>query len=77
MAAGWPDPGAAFTAAAQVGTETAVLIRIVTAWARSPAAPSAAGTRHAGASSPRTSRASSRSALRSSASASFPASVAR
>ncbi|MDK1342059.1 undecaprenyl-diphosphate phosphatase [Streptomyces sp. 378] len=41
-AAGWPDPGAAFTAVAQLGTETAVLIyfrkditRIVSAWARS------------------------------------------
>ncbi|MEQ4608466.1 undecaprenyl-diphosphate phosphatase [Streptomyces cavourensis] len=42
VAAGWPDPGAAFTAVAQIGTETAVLIyfrkdivRIVTAWAKS------------------------------------------
>ncbi|HEY8479100.1 MAG TPA: undecaprenyl-diphosphate phosphatase [Spirillospora sp.] len=42
VAAGWPDPGAAFTAVTQIGTETAVLvyfrrdiIRIITAWARS------------------------------------------
>ncbi|MGK5497908.1 undecaprenyl-diphosphate phosphatase [Streptomyces sp. URMC 125] len=42
VAAGWPDPGAAFTAVAQIGTEIAVLIyfrkdivRIVTAWAKS------------------------------------------
>ncbi|MCX2970148.1 undecaprenyl-diphosphate phosphatase [Streptomyces sp. TRM70308] len=42
VAAGWPDPGAAFTAVAQIGTETAVLIyfrkdigRIVGAWWRS------------------------------------------
>ncbi|MDQ0944994.1 undecaprenyl-diphosphate phosphatase [Streptomyces sp. NPDC019443] len=40
--AGWPDPGAAFTAITQIGTETAVLIyfrkdivRIVSAWFRS------------------------------------------
>ncbi|ABD12155.1 undecaprenyl-diphosphate phosphatase [Frankia sp. B2] len=40
--AGWEDPGAAFTAVTQIGTETAVLIyfrrdiaRIVAAWARS------------------------------------------
>jgi undecaprenyl-diphosphatase len=40
--AGWRDPGAAFTAVTQIGTETAVLIyfrkdiaRIVTAWFRS------------------------------------------
>ena len=40
--AGWEDPGAAFTAVTQIGTETAVLIyfrkdiaRIVTAWCRS------------------------------------------
>ncbi|MFB7517255.1 undecaprenyl-diphosphate phosphatase [Streptomyces sp. NPDC056144] len=40
--AGWEDPGAAFTAITQIGTETAVLIyfrkdiaRIVTAWFRS------------------------------------------
>lgn len=40
--AGWEDPGAAFTAVTQIGTETAVLIyfrkdivRIVSAWARS------------------------------------------
>ncbi|MCM2391612.1 undecaprenyl-diphosphatase UppP [Streptomyces albipurpureus] len=40
--AGWQDPGAAFTAITQIGTETAVLIyfrediaRIVTAWFRS------------------------------------------
>ncbi|MFE6224194.1 MULTISPECIES: undecaprenyl-diphosphate phosphatase [unclassified Streptomyces] len=40
--AGWEDPGAAFTAITQIGTETAVLIyfrkdigRIVTAWCRS------------------------------------------
>jgi undecaprenyl-diphosphatase len=39
---GWPDPGAAFTAVSQIGTEIAVLIyfrkdlyRIVTTWARS------------------------------------------
>ncbi|MBN0047563.1 undecaprenyl-diphosphate phosphatase [Streptomyces actuosus] len=39
---GWPDPGAAFTAITQIGTETAVLIyfrkdiaRILTAWFRS------------------------------------------
>nr|WP_182842473.1 undecaprenyl-diphosphate phosphatase [Actinomadura namibiensis] len=42
VAAGWPDPGAAFTAVTQIGTETAVLLyfrsdiwRIVTAWTRS------------------------------------------
>ena len=42
MAAGWRDPGAAFTAVTQIGTETAVLIyfrkdiaRIVGAWCRS------------------------------------------
>lgn len=40
--AGWNDPGAAFTAISQIGTETAVLIyfrqdiaRIVTSWCRS------------------------------------------
>ena len=40
--AGWEDPGAAFTAVTQLGTETAVLVyfrhdivRIVTMWARS------------------------------------------
>ncbi|HCA88711.1 MAG TPA: undecaprenyl-diphosphatase [Streptomyces sp.] len=40
--ADWPDPGAAFTAITQIGTETAVLIyfrkdigRIVSAWSRS------------------------------------------
>ncbi|MEV6105250.1 undecaprenyl-diphosphate phosphatase [Streptomyces sp. NPDC051940] len=40
--AGWEDPGAAFTAISQIGTETAVLlyfrkdiVRIVSAWARS------------------------------------------
>jgi len=40
--AGWDDPGAAFTAVSQIGTETAVLIyfrrdigRIVTTWVRS------------------------------------------
>jgi len=39
---GWDDPGAAFTAVVQIGTETAVILffardigRIVTAWARS------------------------------------------
>jgi undecaprenyl-diphosphatase len=39
---GWPDPGAAFTAVSQIGTEIAVLIyfrkdlaRIVTTWSRS------------------------------------------
>jgi undecaprenyl-diphosphatase len=39
---GWPDPGAAFTAVSQIGTEVAVLIyfrreltRIIIAWARS------------------------------------------
>ncbi|TDC77343.1 undecaprenyl-diphosphate phosphatase [Actinomadura sp. 7K507] len=42
VAAGWRDPGAAFTAVTQIGTELAVLIyfrkdivRIITAWARS------------------------------------------
>lgn len=42
VAAGWRDPGAAFTAVTQIGTETAVLVyfrkdiaRIVIAWARS------------------------------------------
>ncbi|WP_067829824.1 undecaprenyl-diphosphate phosphatase [Actinomadura kijaniata] len=42
VAAGWPDPGAAFTAVTQIGTETAVLLyfrsdiwRIITAWTRS------------------------------------------
>lgn len=42
VAAGWRDPGAAFTAVTQIGTETAVLIyfrkdiaRIVGAWCRS------------------------------------------
>lgn len=41
---GWKDPGAAFTAITQIGTEAAVLTffrgdigRIVSAWARSPA----------------------------------------
>lgn len=40
--AGWPDPGAAFTAVTQIGTETAVIIyfrkdiwRIISAWSRS------------------------------------------
>ena len=40
--AGWPDPGAAFTAVSQIGTELAIVIyfrkdigRIVSAWARS------------------------------------------
>jgi undecaprenyl-diphosphatase len=40
--AGWPDPGAAFTAVSQIGTETAVILyfrkdiaRIISAWARS------------------------------------------
>ena len=40
--AGWPDPGAAFTAVTQLGTESAVLLyfrrditAIVTAWTRS------------------------------------------
>ena len=39
---GWGDPGAAFTAVMQIGTETAVLIyfrhdiaRIISTWARS------------------------------------------
>ncbi|MBB1251949.1 undecaprenyl-diphosphate phosphatase [Streptomyces sp. OF3] len=42
VGAGWPDPGAAFTAVSQIGTELAILIyfrkdigRIVSAWARS------------------------------------------
>ncbi|MDK1474518.1 undecaprenyl-diphosphate phosphatase [Streptomyces sp. 549] len=42
VAAGWEDPGAAFTAVSQIGTEIAILIyfrkdilRIVTAWCRS------------------------------------------
>ncbi|MEE1930706.1 undecaprenyl-diphosphate phosphatase [Streptomyces sp. TRM 70351] len=42
VAAGWPDPGAAFTAVVQIGTEVAVLIyfrkditRILSAWSRS------------------------------------------
>jgi undecaprenyl-diphosphatase len=42
VAAGWEDPGAAFTAVSQIGTEIAILIyfrkdiaRIVTAWFRS------------------------------------------
>ncbi|MBB1243319.1 undecaprenyl-diphosphate phosphatase [Streptomyces durbertensis] len=42
VGAGWPDPGAAFTAVSQIGTELAILIyfrkdiaRIVTSWARS------------------------------------------
>ncbi|GAA1929189.1 undecaprenyl-diphosphate phosphatase [Streptomyces sodiiphilus] len=42
VAAGWDDPGAAFTAVSQIGTELAILIyfrkdiaRIVTAWFRS------------------------------------------
>lgn len=41
---GWPDPGAAFTAVTQIGTETAVILyfikdigRVVTAWVRSRA----------------------------------------
>jgi undecaprenyl-diphosphatase len=47
---GWPDPGAAFTAVMQIGTETAVLIyfrhdivRIVGTWARSLRDPSLRG----------------------------------
>ncbi|MBA0051135.1 undecaprenyl-diphosphate phosphatase [Streptomyces sp. AJS327] len=46
--AGWEDPGAAFTAVTQIGTETAVLIyfrrdiaRILSAWARSLVRPEA------------------------------------
>ncbi|UGY94835.1 undecaprenyl-diphosphate phosphatase [Streptomyces gobiensis] len=42
VAAGWEDPGAAFTAVSQIGTELAILIffrkdiaRIITAWSRS------------------------------------------
>lgn len=45
---GWSDPGAAFTAVTQLGTETAVLIyfrqdifRIIKAWARSVVVPTA------------------------------------
>ncbi|WP_153505079.1 undecaprenyl-diphosphate phosphatase [Cumulibacter manganitolerans] len=45
--AGWPDPGAAFTAVTQLGTETAVLVyfrveitAIVTTWTRAIWAPS-------------------------------------
>ncbi|WP_166350343.1 undecaprenyl-diphosphate phosphatase [Phytoactinopolyspora limicola] len=41
---GWPDPGAAFTAVTQIGTETAVILyfikdiaRIISAWVRSRA----------------------------------------
>lgn len=44
--AGWPDPGAAFTAVTQLGTETAVLVYfrrditdIISTWARSLRAP--------------------------------------
>ena len=47
---GWQDPGAAFTAVMQIGTEAAVLIyfrhdivRIVGTWARSLADPSLRG----------------------------------
>ena len=45
--AGWGDPGAAFTAVSQIGTETAVIIyfrkkigRILVAWSRSLRRPS-------------------------------------
>lgn len=48
---GWGDPGAAFTAVTQIGTEAAVLIyfrhdiaRIISAWARSLVRPEARGT---------------------------------
>ena len=48
--AGWADPGAAFTAVTQLGTETAVLLyfrhdiwRIVTTWARSLVRPELRG----------------------------------
>lgn len=48
--AGWEDPGAAFTAVTQLGTETAVLlyfrhdiVRIVTTWARSLVKPELRG----------------------------------
>ena len=47
---GWPDPGAAFTAVMQLGTETAVLVyfwrdiwRIVSTWARSLVQPAHRG----------------------------------
>ena len=47
---GWPDPGAAFTAVMQLGTETAVLVyfwrdiwRIVSTWARSLVQPAYRG----------------------------------
>ena len=49
--AGWEDPGAAFTAVTQLGTETAVLVyfrdivRIVTMWARSLWRPELRGAR--------------------------------
>ena len=48
---GWGDPGAAFTAVTQIGTEAAVLIyfrhdiaRIISAWARSLVRPQSRGT---------------------------------
>ena len=48
---GWGDPGAAFTAVTQIGTEAAVLIyfrhdiaRIISAWARSLVRPESRGT---------------------------------
>jgi undecaprenyl-diphosphatase len=48
---GWPDPGAAFTAVSQIGTETAVLLyfrkdiaKIVSSWARSLTNPKYRGT---------------------------------
>ncbi|MDT3440253.1 undecaprenyl-diphosphate phosphatase [Pseudofrankia sp. BMG5.37] len=48
---GWPDPGAAFTAVSQIGTETAVLLyfrkdiaKIVSSWARSLRNPKYRGT---------------------------------
>ena len=52
--AGWPDPGAAFTAVTQLGTESAVLAyfrrdiaTIATTWARSLRTPSLRTNPHA------------------------------
>ncbi|ONH27137.1 undecaprenyl-diphosphate phosphatase [Pseudofrankia asymbiotica] len=52
--AGWPDPGAAFTAVSQIGTETAVMLyfrkdiaKIVSSWARSLRNPKYRGTQEA------------------------------
>ncbi|OHV37029.1 MULTISPECIES: undecaprenyl-diphosphate phosphatase [Pseudofrankia] len=51
---GWPDPGAAFTAVSQIGTETAVILyfrkdiaKIVSSWARSLVNPKYRGSQEA------------------------------